>query len=49
MIIDIHTHTYPDKIAAKTVAKLKEVAGIAAHGEGTVDDLSEKAGEAGVD
>ncbi|MBR6230130.1 MAG: amidohydrolase family protein [Eubacterium sp.] len=49
MIIDFHTHTYPDSIAEKTVAKLKEVAGIPAHGDGTADGLSESTKAAGID
>ena len=49
MIIDFHTHTYPDSIAEKTVAKLKDVAGIPAHGDGTAGGLSESTKAAGID
>ena len=49
MIIDFHTHTYPDKIAAETVEKLKGVAGVAAHGDGTASGLSASTEEAGID
>ena len=49
MIIDIHTHTYPDAIAEKTVAALKGVAGIEAQGDGTSKGLSESSEEAGID
>ncbi|MCR4604704.1 MAG: amidohydrolase family protein [Eubacterium sp.] len=49
MIIDIHTHIYPDKIAEKTVEKLGDVAGISAHTDGTRDGLIESTKEAGID
>ena len=49
MIIDFHTHTYPDFIVEKTVAKLKDVAGIPAHGDGTAGGLSESTKAAGID
>ena len=49
MIIDFHTHTYPDRIAAETVEKLKSIAGVAAHGDGTAAGLSEATKEAGID
>lgn len=31
MIIDFHTHTYPDRIAAKTVGLLESRSGTRAH------------------
>lgn len=49
MIIDFHTHTYPDKIAAETVEKLKGDAGVDAHGDGTASGLSASTEEAGID
>ena len=49
MIIDFHTHTFPDKIAAKTVAKLGEVAGIQPQTDGTLHGLLESMETAGVD
>ena len=49
MVIDFHTHTYPDAIAAETVSKLKDVAGIPAHTDGTAHGLAESAKEAGID
>ena len=49
MIIDIHTHTYPDSIAEKTVEKLSDVAGIKPHTNGTLDGLVESTKEAGID
>ncbi len=49
MIVDIHTHTYPDAIAEKTVAALKGVAGIEAQGDGTAGGLTASSEEAGID
>ena len=49
MIIDFHTHTYPDKIAEATVTKLEAAAGIKAHTDGTNAGLSESTEEAGID
>lgn len=39
MIIDFHTHTYPDRIAAKTVQLLESRSGTMAHSDGTLDGL----------
>ena len=41
MIIDFHTHTFPDKIAAKTIEKLSSVSNITPFADGTVKGLSE--------
>ena len=49
MIIDFHTHTFPDKIAEGAVTKLKESAGIPAWTDGTNRGLSASMKEAGVD
>lgn len=49
MIIDFHTHTFPDKIADAAVSKLKESAGIPAWTDGTNRGLSASMKEAGVD
>lgn len=49
MIIDFHTHTFPDKIAAKTVAMLAEKAHIPAYRDGTLSSLKESMKAAGVD
>lgn len=49
MIIDFHTHTYPDKIAAKTLELLSGRAGTKAFTDGTFDGLRKKTREAGVD
>lgn len=39
MIIDFHTHIFPDKIADRSIAKLEEVANIKAFTNGTLDGL----------
>ena len=39
MIIDFHTHTYPDRIATKTVQLLESRSGTMAHSDGTLDGL----------
>ena len=48
-VIDFHTHTYPDEIAEKTVAKLGEEAGVKPHTDGTVHGLIESIRTAGID
>ncbi len=47
-IIDIHTHTYPDAIAAKAKTALEKFYEFTCEGEGTVDDLAESSEKAGV-
>ncbi len=53
MIIDFHTHQFPDKIAKKTVEmlaeKLKSTSGIEPSTDGTAAGLSEKLLAAGID
>ncbi len=49
MIIDFHTHIFPDKIAEKTIAYLSEKGGIPPFSDGTVDGLVARMEEAGVD
>lgn len=49
MIIDFHTHTFPDKIAAKTIEKLSSVSNIIPFTDGTVRGLSEVMEKSGVD
>ena len=49
MIIDTHTHVYPDKIAEKTLELLTGRAGTAAHTDGTYDGLKRSMEVAGVD
>ena len=39
MIIDFHTHIFPDKIAARTIEALSKVSGIKAATDGTLDGL----------
>lgn len=47
MVIDFHTHVFPDKIAGKTVEYLKNVAQIPAYTDGTVNGLLSSMEEAG--
>ena len=49
MIVDFHTHIFPDKIAHKTIDKLSEKAGIPAFSDGTVEGLLKRLEEGGVD
>lgn len=49
MIIDFHTHIFPDKIAAKTIDYLMEKGGIPSFSNGTKSGLIDKMNEAGVD
>ena len=49
MIIDFHTHIFPDKIAAKTIEYLSGKGGIPPFAEGTSESLVSKMSEAGVD
>lgn len=49
MIIDAHTHIYPEKIAARAVAKLEANSGVAAKTNGIRSGLMESMKEAGVD
>lgn len=49
MIMDFHTHTFPDKIAAKTIEKLSSVSNITPFADGTVKGLSVMMGKSGVD
>lgn len=49
MIIDFHTHIFPDKIAEKTIEKLENLAHVKAFTNGTKSGLIESAKEAGVD
>ena len=39
MVIDFHTHIFPDKIAAKSIAHLEEASGIMAATDGTLQGL----------
>lgn len=49
MIIDFHTHTFPDRIAAQTVAHLAELGGITPHLDGTLAALKRSMAKAGID
>lgn len=49
MIIDFHTHIFPDKIAQKTVDYLSNLGGLPAHTNGTLTDLCTKLEKAGVE
>ena len=50
MVIDFHTHIYPDKIAQRTIEALTTAAPVAkAHTKGTLTALLESMAEAGID
>ena len=50
MVIDFHTHVYPDKIAARTIAMLKKSAkDVYAHTDGTLQGLLDSMRSAGID
>jgi len=49
MIIDFHTHVFPDKIASATIDLLAKNANIPAYSNGTLDGLVSKMKEGGVD
>lgn len=49
MIIDFHTHAFPDKIAERTVAALGKAANMTPLTDGTVADLRRRLTESGVD
>lgn len=47
MIIDFHTHVFPDRIANKTIALLSKKGGIPPFSDGTVAGLTDRMKEAG--
>lgn len=49
MIIDFHTHNFPDKIAASVIAKLEACGNMKASTDGTLDGLKHSMKEAGID
>lgn len=49
MIIDFHTHIFPDKIAAKTIATLADAANVSAATDGTLSGLLQSMDKNGVD
>lgn len=48
MVIDFHTHIFPDAIAEKTVDRLKNIANIEAYTDGTAHGLLASMGESGI-
>lgn len=48
MVIDFHTHTFPDKIAKASMESLSKCSGITPHTDGTVDGLRRSMEEDGV-
>lgn len=48
MIIDFHTHCYPDKVAPKALHNLYYNNGVAAHSDGTLNGLWESMAKAGI-
>ncbi len=49
MVIDFHTHTFPDRIARASIESLSKCSGITPHTDGTVAGLEESMKEDGVD
>jgi len=49
MIIDFHTHTFPDKIAIPTVNKMQKDCHIPAYTYGMVSELKESMNQSGID
>ena len=49
MIIDIHTHVFPDRMAAEVIDKLSKISRSKAFTNGTLDQLRRSMDEAGVD
>lgn len=49
MIIDFHTHIFPDKIATQTVAFLAEKGNVKPYGKATLDEIKKDMKERGID
>lgn len=49
MVIDFHTHIFPDKIAGATISHLSKSAGIAPHAEGNYNGLISSMNKNGID
>ena len=49
MIIDFHTHTFPDELADRAVGTLAHSGGIHNYLDGRVDSLKESMKKAGID
>jgi len=48
MIVDFHTHCYPDQVAPKALHNLYRNNGVAAHADGTLQGLRESMAKAGI-
>ena len=49
MVIDFHTHIFPDKIATKTIQALGQLAGVQASTDGTLNGLLDSMEKCGID
>lgn len=49
MVIDFHTHCFPDELAWKAVPVLAECAGLSARVNGTISDIKRSMKDAGID
>ncbi|MDR1143481.1 MAG: amidohydrolase family protein [Spirochaetaceae bacterium] len=49
MVIDFHTHIYPEKIAAKAVVSIGDFYGLTASRNGTAEDLLARGKQGGID
>ena len=49
MIIDFHTHIFPERIAERTIATLSKMGGISPYSDGTADGLVSSMERSGVD
>ena len=49
MVIDFHTHTFPEKIAKASIESLSKCSGITPHTDGTIDGLKRSMEEDGVE
>lgn len=49
MVIDFHTHIFPDKIAGKTIDLLRDICQVSPYTNGTYEGLKASAKEAGID
>ena len=49
MLIDFHTHAFPDRLAEKAIGKLSAVSGMTPHFDGTISGLKSRMKALGVD